>query len=219
MRRMFVTQLMLLIALLGPVRVVSADPGQTLAELEKNEPRLDKVRKAALRHAGLEQRPERSWGWRARASGLMPVLTLQADRGTSHDNDLSRSSTGTEKLDIGVDESVGMQARAVWQLGRLVFDDAEIRATQMAQRLQRERIQVLIQVTNLYFQRRKLIVETMLAPQSDRAKAALQAVAIAELTAQLDALTGGYFSEELGRLCGPRGDRKRAGSTVVWACL
>jgi hypothetical protein len=183
--------------LVASTATASGDRTRALAELERREPGLDEVRTAALRYAGLNHRPERGWSRRARMAGLLPALTLQAQRGTAEDEELSRSSTGTQKLDVGAGADLDLEARAVWQLDRLVFDEVELRALQTAQKLHRDRIQLLAQVTNLYFQRRKLQVMAIWSPPSDPTKAALDALAIAELTAQLDALTGGHFSRAL----------------------
>src|SRR5690606_16759134 len=145
----------------------AADRARALADLERREPRLDEIRTAALRYAGLDGRPEKSWSRRARMAGLLPALTLQAHRGTAEDEELSRSSTGTQKLDVGTGADLDVEARAVWQLDRLVFDEAELRALQTAQKLHRDRIQLLSQVTTVYFQRRKLQVMAIWSPQTD----------------------------------------------------
>jgi hypothetical protein len=194
----------ILLVLTTSLGIASAQRAPALAELERREPGLDEVRMAALRYAGLDGGPERGWGRRARLAKLLPTLTLRALHKTAEDEGLSRSSTGTEKLDVGVDEKLDLEARAVWQLDRLVFDEVELRALQAAQRLHRDRIQLLTQVTNLYFQRRKLQVTAIWSPPADPARAALDGLALAELTGQLDTLTGGYFSHALARR---RGDR------------
>lgn len=187
------------LALTAFLATASADRARALADIERREPSLDEVRMAALRYAGLDGRSESGWGRRARLAGLLPALTLQAQRETDEDEALSRSSTGTQKLDVGAGEDLDLQARAVWQLDRLVFDEVELRALQTAQRLHRDRLQLLIQVTNIYFQRRKLQIMAIWSPPSDPSKAALDALAVVELGAQLDALTGGYFSRALAR--------------------
>lgn len=166
-----------------------------LRRLEREEPELGEVRARAVAYAGLDGKAERAWARRARWSALLPELTLKAARATSEDRDLSRSSSGTERLDMGADSDFDIEARAVWQLGHLVFDDIEIRALQSVQRTYRERVQLLGQVSSLYYQRRKLVLGALLSPPADPYKAALHAISVAELTAQLDALTGGYFSQ------------------------
>jgi hypothetical protein len=187
----------------GTDRVANA-----LRRLEREEPDLSQVRARAVEHAGLDGKAERAWARRARWSALLPDLTLRANHGAGEDRDLSRSSSGTERLDVGADSDFDIEARAVWELDRLVFDDVEIRALQAVQRTYRERVQLLGQVSSLYYQRRKLVLGALLAPQTDPYKVALHAIAVAEVSAQLDALTGGYFSRALRERATHAGRRK-----------
>ncbi|HWN66760.1 MAG TPA: hypothetical protein VNM90_03920 [Haliangium sp.] len=172
-----------------------ADDRAVLTELQQREPTLAEVRDAALRHAGLDHHPERAWARRTRLAGLMPVLTVSLQRDLAQDADLSRESTGKESLDIGTNRDIGLEARAVWRLDRLLYDDAEVRALQMAQRQHQERLDLLMRVTSIYYQRRKL----QLAQQrgGNEATRSDQLLAIEELTDQLDALTGGHFRRAL----------------------
>jgi len=178
-------------ALPGPAR------GDDLTAIERSEPTLEQVREKALRHARLASRPEQSWARRARLRGLMPSLTVRATRGTGWDFDLSRASTGIERLDEGTDGDIGYEARATWDLDRLVFDDAEIRSAETAQRLHRVRLQLGAQVTALYYARRKLQIVQIYDPADDTATALMQQAEIDELTGQLDAVTDGWFSRQL----------------------
>lgn len=183
--------LVLLLASLSatPARA-GADERAALAELEKREPPLAAVRQAALRYAGLDRHPEHAWSRRTRLAGLMPTLTLSINRDLAHDADLSRQSTGKEELAVGTGEDLGFEARAVWQLDRLLFDEAEVRVLQVAQRQHQERIELLTRVTSIYYQRRKLQIARL---RGGKDAGVDQLLAIEELTDQLDALTGGYF--------------------------
>ncbi|WP_428261575.1 hypothetical protein [Haliangium sp.] len=165
------------------------------------EPTLAEVRRATLRYAGLDARPERSWARRTRWAGLLPQLTMRVSRDLGRDEGLSRASSGTERLDVGSDEDLSLEFKAVWQLDRLVFDDLEMRAAQIAQTQHRERLRLLAQVTSLYYQRRKLLLPPATAEKPGEAQA--RAVALEELCAQLDALTGGFYARARGG-CGHR---------------
>lgn len=165
------------------------------ATAQAAEPTLEQVRRAALHYAGLAERPDRAWSRRTRLAGLLPVVTVRVVHDTHRDEELSRSSTGAQRLDLSDDQDTTLEARAVWRLDRLVFDESELRAAQASWRLHHERLALLAQVTSLYFQRRKL---QLTAPATDPGRSALEQLALAELTAQLDALTGGYFSAHLG---------------------
>ena len=183
--------------LLAATRTAWADRHAALADLEAREPSLAQVRRAALRYAGLADRAESRWARRARLSGLLPTLTVELETDRESDIDLSRSSAGTQQLAVGSDRDISVEAKAVWHLDRLLFSDVELRAAKGAQQRHNERLQLVARVTSLYFQRRKLQVARIWSPSKSPDKAAMHELAVDELTAQLDALTGGYFSSSL----------------------
>lgn len=172
-----------------------ADEHATLAALQQGEPPLAEVHAAALRHAGLDRDPASGWARRARLAGLLPVLTVSLSRDLAQDADLSRESSGKESLDIGTNRDLGVDARAVWRLDRLLYDDAELRALQATQRQRQERLELLLRVTSIYYQRRKLQLAQGRDP--NEASRVDRLLAIEELTDQLDALTGGDFRRAL----------------------
>jgi len=61
------------------------------------------------------------------------------------------------------------------------------------------RDQVLGEVTRLYFERRRLQAERLLTPKSDPMALVKEELRLMELTAGLDALTGGAFSAGVAR--------------------
>lgn len=172
----------------------SPSAGRAMARLEAREPTVDQVRRAALRYAGADADAWRGWSRRARLAGLLPDVTVRASRRTNTDRDLSRQSTGTERLATGTDEDTGVEARATWRLDRLVFDPAEIRAADTGQRHHRYRLTLAAQVTTIYYRRRRLQLRLLWRPPADPAERAERQLEIRELTDQLDGLTGGYFS-------------------------
>ncbi len=56
---------------------------------------------------------------------------------------------------------------------------------------------ILDEVTRTYFERRRLRVEMLLSPPEDMKERIGQELRIQELTADIDALTGGYLSRKL----------------------
>ena len=172
-------------------------PADNLRVILRAEPRLEQVRAAALRYAGLHKNPWQGWTRRARLAGLLPVLTLRTTSGAHEDEDLSRASTGTQSLKRGNDRDFSFEVKAVWRLDRLLFDSSELRAVEMAQRLRRTRRATAAQVTSLFFERRRLVIEWFLASGSQRTTE----LNIATVTAQLDALTGGYYRQALRKCC------------------
>lgn len=156
-------------------------------------PSIAEVQQAAEQAALVHLQDAATWRGRARAAAWLPEVTANYQRNVGQIDTLGVQS------DIGVDsqhlEDVSRYGvRATWQLSQLVFAREEINAAQAALDLQRSRQELLAHVTELYFDRLRAIAR---AARSDDLTAPLKA---AELTAQLDALTAGFFSERLREL-------------------
>lgn len=165
------------------------------AALERAEPTVDEVRDAALRASGLQSRRDRAWAARARMSAVLPQVTLRVSRDVARDKGRSRSSTGTERLDIDVNRDSLLEARAVWNLDRLVFDSVELSAARAALSESRERANLAAQVVALYYERRRAQLALIWQPPTTDAGRLESELAIREFTAALDALTDGEFSK------------------------
>lgn len=101
--------------------------------------------------------------------------------------------------DAGQDQDATYKVRAKWELDKLVMSSERIRVLQEAQDIAKLRDNVLADVTELYFERRRLQVEMLLNPSSDIKRQVRDTLQLQELTASLDALTGGAFSAALPR--------------------
>jgi hypothetical protein len=95
-----------------------------------------------------------------------------------------------------VEQEVVLEARATWRLDRLVFDDVELRVASLAQQRAKARAAVAAQTTALYYRRRAAQVEALWNPPGTIEESVRRELALEELTAQLDALTGGWWGEQ-----------------------
>lgn len=100
-----------------------------------------------------------------------------------------------DDADVGQDQTY--KVRLKWELDKLVMSSERIRVLQEAQDIAKLRDNVLNDVTELYFERRRLQVEILLNPSSDLRKQVRDTLQLQELTASIDALTGGAFSAAL----------------------
>lgn len=195
-----------LFAVIFTLALAQASPDQSvvarrLARLDEREPPLPIIQRAALGHAGARRHRERTWVRRARRSALLPTLTLRATRGNARDEDLSTSSTGAERFDVSYDHDLTLEARARWDLGNVVFHSSELRAAQTAQRLHQQALLLADRVAGVYFQRRILQIQLISNPPTDRVKRQTAILRIRQLTAELDTLSGGYFSNYVAGCC------------------
>ncbi len=173
------------------------------------EPGIEDVRREVLRANQLDPgRIARNFHgarWRA----IMPSLSLSAHRlrvrGLDRGADETFSSNAVRRL---FDESsdrerrVDLVAEAEWDLGALLFNPDELDVSDESRRLVTLRDDVLDEVNQIYFERRRAILALlrMGGPESEESDEVLELrIRIDELTAKLDAWTGGYFSREIAR--------------------
>jgi hypothetical protein len=151
------------------------------------EPSVRELQRAATRVAEVQPERVRSWLRRAGKAALLPTLRLRVGRGSA---ELSRDSSG--HLVYTTTDNWRYEVDAAWSLDRLLFDRNELRASREAQRLASHREELLTRVAQLYYARRRLQVDAVLAP--DAAGAVDRAIEIEELTAVLDGMTDGALT-------------------------
>ena len=179
---------------------------------ENRAPMLGDVHRAALRFHGLDGNLDH-WSRRARLTGLMPTVELQAgwrgeqDRETSYREDqrfdaLGASSIASRdqvrnELDHGssTQQTYGIKLRL--DPGALVFDPRELQAARHAHTLALHRARLLDTVSELYFdrERARTRLATCLPVRSE--ECVLLSIEILEYDARIDAMTGGWWSEHL----------------------
>jgi hypothetical protein len=187
------------------------DPRAALAEAAAGEPPVLSVQRAALRYLALEPRRLASLRERTRRSALLPVLEVfggvGGDRSRQRDWDQAfTSGLDREFLDRrrarGSDYDAG--ARVTWNLGGAIYHPEEIDAARETREWIELRDEVLDEVAQLYFERRRAQLDA--ARETDPHAAARLALRAAELAAGLDAWTGGWWSAQLTRLSPERPD-------------
>lgn len=179
-----------------------------LAQFE-GEPAVGVVQTWASQHASLEPETVARWLKASRSFAGLPQLRLEYRYSTDFDNDFVRldgsgappTSLDVQTFDIQTDASVGGDqtalVRATWDLNELVMSSEQIRVINEAQDVVKLREKVLGEVTRLYYERRRLQVDVLLDPKLDLMGQVRDELRLRELTAQLDAFTGGRFSAAL----------------------
>jgi hypothetical protein len=151
------------------------------------EPTVGSLQRAAAQLASLEPGRVRGWLRRLHSAALLPALRVRVGRGPYY------STSYESTYATPITEGWRFEVDATWSLERLVFDHDEIGVARESQRLAMRREQLLTEVAQLYFARRRLQVEALSRP-SDDAEGLERRLAIDELTAVLDGLTGGALS-------------------------
>jgi hypothetical protein len=155
---------------------------------------------AALRRQGLE--PERARGmWRRVGQrGWLPELEVsgayfeQRDHGRNYDETFVSGDTRSlhdRNRDRGRDYDLVVSL--TWELGDTVFNLEEVDVSRELRSVIALRDDVLDEVTQLYFERERVVARLAQAPPGDPERDAL-ALRADELAASLDAWTGGAFT-------------------------
>ena len=159
------------------------------------EPTIREVQRAAIRYA--EVMPEKIRGWRilAQARNLIPRFTVSV--GKDRNKTIASSTTaGVTRFTVGPEDSrYSLDYGFTWDFANLVWDSAQTSIDTRSRLMVQLRQDTLEEVTRLYFERRRLQAEFQANPAEDPLLLRERSLRIEELTAQLDALTGGLYSD------------------------
>ena len=158
------------------------------------EPSVGAVQQAAVRYIECEPSALRALERDARAFGALPEVQLSGSFDGDRQSDLDPfDNVEGQSNDTGWEVSVDLE----WDLADLVTSYERIRTLSEQQRRMELRRRVLEDVTRCYFDRLRAIAEIELTPGLEPAARAQLRLRVDEITAQLDAMTGGEFSRML----------------------
>ncbi len=157
-----------------------------------SEPTVRQLQEEALKYANAHPEQIRNWLDRARKAYWLPKFT------TGVDPHIMRQNTLAEKTDSsrnGTDWK--FHVRAEWHFNNLIFNHEEVGVGRefLRQSLMRERI--LDRINETYFERRRLQIASKTNEATTNTAKIDNALKLQELTAELDGLTGGWFSKQL----------------------
>lgn len=162
-----------------------------------HEPSLADLEKATLKIADADIESSKRWLKAPRRAALLPAIKLVFDHDMGRDESLDRYQEKPDRWGADTDRDLGFQVSAQWKLDELIFNPDEVRVwNALADRASRREALLNVLVGN-YFERRKLQLLKQLLPPKDLAEMARIKLRIAELTASIDAMTGGLLSRPL----------------------
>lgn len=208
MRRVFSICLLISLAF-APAALYAQQSAQEVLAHFKNEPTIEETMAAALRNAGLDSDRFDSMSSRSAAAYALPkVLSYEfsyrdqdrerpQDAYTFKDNNTDAwYERKTTKYNENTDY-MNHKVRAQWDLSKLVYNSDQMRVAALMNSSVDKRDKLLKSVTKVYYERRKLQIAMLTAPQTDIAKQLDEALEMERLTATLNALTGGWFSRNI----------------------
>ncbi len=151
------------------------------------EPTIREVQEKAIKYAEVHPDKIKNWRERARLKPLLPEVSVDYDKTINYDSGADRYYTGPH--DWGVS--------AKWNLGDIIWNHDQTTIDIRSKLMVQLRDDILDETTRTYFERRRLQVELELSPPTDLKNKMESALRVEELTADLDAMTGGYFSKSI----------------------
>ncbi len=169
-----------------------------LTKLKQNEPTIAMVHGWAIDYAEVHPQKISEWRRLSKKKALFPNLSLGVDGGRdwSRSNSLWGSSSGSLLIgpdDKGSGEDFGWDVSLSWDLSDFIWSTDQTTIDGRSKLMVELREDILAQVTRLYFERRRLAVELVQHNAFDKQ------LRFEELTAHLDAYTGGEFSRYINR--------------------
>lgn len=182
----------------GPGASVGPETHDILACFE-NEPSVREIQEAAIMYA--EVHPEKIARWRkgAKARALLPKLSFGIDRDSSKGLHWDAGSNPDTWVIGPEDEDTGWDITCTWDLGDLIWSDDQTQIDIRSKLMAQLRDDVLDETTRYYFERRRLQVEMLDSPPQDVPSQIRNELRLQELTANIDALTGGHLSDHLDK--------------------
>ncbi|MBU0759557.1 MAG: hypothetical protein KKA34_04260 [Candidatus Omnitrophica bacterium] len=162
-----------------------------------HEPSIRDVQEAAIDYAEVHPDKIKKWREDARRKALLPDVSLGLDR---YVTDLYHWDAGQnpDVLQTG-DDVITWDVTMSWDLGDLIWSTDQTSIDTRSRLMVQLRDDILDEVTRTYFERRRLLIEKHFSPPSTAREKIEKRLRIDELTADLDAMTGGQFSKDLDK--------------------
>jgi hypothetical protein len=192
--------IVLLLALTGVPRTTLAQSKNAAFLRIKAEPTCIEVQKAALAHFDVDREKVRAFRRGASTKAAVPIVEVAGGYSRADLDEDTFNYLEFPGNDPWLTKGAGGSAwdartRLSWNLPELVFNAEVLDIASLAGMVQG----LVKEVTRLYYMRRRLQYDMALNPPADETSRITKEVRLEEMTALMDALTGGWFQEELVR--------------------
>lgn len=196
----------------APISMASAQSAQEIMNKFSHEPTIEATMDAAVAYAGLDGDRLESMYKRAGAANVLPKSIYYEFTGRYQDTDRPQKVytfkdpatvendkwSEYKKTNYHQDQDYNQhKVHAQWDLSKLIYNSEQKAVVSTMVSASAHRDKMLKELTKVYYQRRKAQIDAILNPPTDIAKKLESDLKIQELTATLDAMTGGWFSEQL----------------------
>ena len=160
-----------------------------------NEPSVREVQEAAMSYALVSDDVLNGYQRSAKWTKLLPRTRVRYREDTDDDTTVSVNEVGERDLTLDDNENTNYEVSLEWRLDEMLMGSTRVQAITATSRLVQLRDDILDEVTKVYFDRRRVQVDLVMNPPGDPKSRAAKDLRLEELTANLDALTGGWFSQ------------------------
>ena len=159
---------------------------ENILNIFDHEPSIAEVQNKAIQYAEVHPEKIQTWRKQAKIKNLLPELSVDYDKTVNYDSGADRYYVGPYDWGLSLK----------WDLGDLIWNPSQTSIDVRSKLMVQLRDDIMNEITRTYFERRRLQIETYLSPPRDIKQILEKDLRIQELTADLDALTGGYFSAQ-----------------------
>ena len=176
---------------------------QSIERDQSGEPTVRAVQQAALKYSALGPEIFKGMRARSRAQAALPQFTVrvtkdldQEDRALTRFGETNNTQPQNISATVTNGDDLQLYAEARWKLNESVFNYQETAVMRENRYSAKERQKLLQTVTQVYFERKRALLK--MKPTKPGSEAAqLAQLKIAQIEAELDALTGGWFTSQL----------------------
>jgi len=162
-----------------------------------HEPSILEIQNAAISYAEVHPQKIDKWRKAARKSAFLPRLSFGIDKDKSDSLHWDAGANPDTWVIGPEDEDTGWDIDLTWDLGDLIWNEDQTQIDVRSKLMVQLRDDILDEVNRYYFERKKLQIELAEFPPENNHSRIQKELRIQELTANLDALTGGFFSDNL----------------------
>lgn len=153
-----------------------------------NEPTVQEVQQMVISYSELSDRKIKDWRRRASFKAFVPKVSLNVDK-TVYGSSSGAFAVGPKDWGVGLS----------WDLADFVYNDALTSIDSRAKLMVDQRNDVLAEVTRLYFERKRLLMDLDSGAVLYDAQRGEKELRLQEVVALIDRMTGGNYSKVLKR--------------------
>lgn len=178
--------------------------------LDEGEPSITEVQIEALKFSALPTNKDfKRYALQSRFRNLLPKFnlsynntdtftnSLKMDLGLSSNTDFQNDLETSKSMSNQNDKKDFKQFLVEWNTNNLLYDSEIKDLIGQARLTANIRENLLDDITRIYFDRRKLQLESLINPPKSEEEKLRSELQLAELTGQIDSRTGGWFSKEI----------------------